>query len=428
MSINNNNNDSPNGGVKIWQQCTNAECTAKYGIDRIIGKCEQCGSGLEYTFEGQWDGVPSDRDDLWKNFPMIPLQNEENIVALGAGGSELLLLEELSGELNGANFYLKLDCFKNPTGTFKDREASIIMSRVKELGLDNLVFYSTGNTGRAYTHFAAHLNLNSYFFMPRQCQYKNTTFIKKNPGNRIILVDDHYPKISPYAKKFAQENGLTTIAPLHDRNESYATVAYEQRQQLPECHYFAQTIASGMGPIGFYKGHMNMVQLGLETKEDIPTLIGIQSSQVNVMARAYNSGRTTLTPDDMPPDFPEDLFEPTLNSTNPVNNYPQLHQCLQENNGIITDVEPEFTGEKAQALVAALEKRGITLRTDVERSLLIGYSGLVKLAGEGKFQKGENIMLLAVGRGKDDCTELIEPDAVINPQNQDPVELFKKLN
>ncbi len=417
-----------NGDVTIWQQCVNPACGAKHGIDRIIGKCDSCGGGLEYSFEGTWDGIPGDRDDLWKNFPMIPLQNPENIVALGAGGSELLLLEELSGHLNGANLYLKLDCHKNPTGTFKDREASIIMSRIKELGLDNLVFYSTGNTGRAYTHFAAHLNLNSYFFMPRQCQYKNTTFIKKNRENRIILVDDHYPNISPYAKKFAQANGLTSIAPLHDRNESYATVAYEQRQQLPDCRYFAQTIASGMGPIGFYKGHMNMIQLGLETGDDIPTLIGIQSSQVNVMARAYNAGRKELTAADMPAEFPEDLFEPTLNSTNPVNNYPQLYHCLKENDGIITDVEPAFTERKGQPLVAALKKRGINLRTDVERSLLIGYSGLVKLAGEGRFEKGENIMLLAVGRGKDNCTELIEPDAVIDPLTQDPVELFKKLN
>ncbi|NES84584.1 MAG: hypothetical protein F6K10_26040 [Moorea sp. SIO2B7] len=36
----------------------------------------------------------------------------------------------------------------------------------------------------------------------------------------------------------------------------------------------------------------------------------------------------------MPKTFAEDLFEPTLNSTNPVKNYPELYKCLQESNGI----------------------------------------------------------------------------------------------
>ena len=420
---------SINRNIEITQQCLNPSCKSTYPMGELLFACKKCSGKLEYVFAGKYDGSPSflDRTDEWKNFALIPLENPDNIISLGAGGSKNLLLDELSGMLNQANLYLKMDSDSNPTGTFKDREASIVLSRCREAGLDNLVFYSTGNTGRAYTHFAAHLGLTTYFFMPKQCQYKNTDFIKKNDNNHIILVDQHYPLIGPYAKKFAAGNGFTLIAPLHDRNESYATVAYEQFQELPGCNYYAQTIASGMGQIGFYKGHMNLVNLGAEKKDAIPRMICIQSSEMNVMAKAYNSSRKELTPDDLPKGFPADLFEPTLNSTNPVNNYPDLYRCLKENNGIITDAEPAEALAEGMKLAAALEVRGIALRTDVERSLLIGFAGLVKLARQGLFKKGDNIMLLAVGRGKDSATELIPPGAIIDPQQENPIALAQRL-
>lgn len=413
--------------VMAYQRCVNADCNSRYQLNEMLASCKKCKGKLGYEFEGRFDGKPYERDDLWRNFDMIPLEDPVNIVSLGVGASEILLIEELSAILNGANFYIKLDCEKNPTGTFKDREASLVLSRCKELGLDNLVFYSTGNTGRSYTHYAAHLGLTSFLFMPRQCQYKNTDFIKKNDNNYIILVDENYSCISPYAKLFAKENGLNSIAPIHDRTEAYATTAYEQYQDLPGCDYFVQTIASGMGPLGFYKGHKNLVKLGLENQDDIPRIICIQSSEMSVMSRAYNSGRRELTPGDLPRSFPDNLFEPTLNSTNPVNNYPDLFNCLNENNGIITEVVPVEALEQGKKITSALKKRGISLRTDLEKSVLIGFAGLVKLAEAGEFRKGENILFLATGRGKDDSRNLMTPDAVIDPAKVNPVDLMKKL-
>ncbi len=419
---------SSGSSVRLSQQCSNPACGESFGLDVMMGVCKSCGAPLAYDVAGHWDGKPADRNDLWKNFPLIPLQDPDNIVSLGVGDSDVVPLDELTERFGGAKIYIQLDSEKNPTGTFKDREASIILSRCKELGLDNLVFYSTANTGRAYTHFAAQLGLTSYLFMPRQCAYKNTDFIDKNSNNHIIFVDSHYPLIGPFARAFARANGLTSIAPLHDRTESYATVAYEQLQKLPECNFFVQTIASGMGPLGFYKGHLNMVKLGLQKKEHIPRVVCIQSGEMNVMAKAYNSGRTELTMDDLPGEFPDDLYEPTLNSTNPVNNYPDLYNCLKENNGIITDVEPGVVKRDGQAIVDILNERGYTLRPDLENSLLIEYAGMVKLAAGGTFKEGDVVLMLACGRGRDHTYRLIQPDLVIDPKSADPVHVFKQLN
>ena len=419
--------ESPELSQLLNTQLVCKKCRSSFDFRKLMAKCPDCGGGLEYVFEGTYEGHSANRNDMWKNFALIPLADPQNIVALGVGDSKVIELPELSKFVNGAQLFLKMDSHKNPTGTFKDREASVILSRCQELGLDNVVFYSTGNTGRAYSHFAAELGLTSYFFMPKQCHYKNTSNIKKNPNNFIILVDDEYPKVGPYAKKFAQSNGLNIIAPLHERTECYATLAYEQFQQMPDCDYFAQTIASGMGPIGFFRGHKNLVKFGLEKAADMPRVICIQSRETNAMYRAYSEGLKKM-PDDWVGSQPEDLFEPTLNSTNPVNNYPDLLAMLEEANGLITDVGPTEVNEASTYFIEALERRGITYRTNLEKSALIGFAGLVRLSQEGNFRPGERIMLLSTGRGDTPSSSLIKPDAIIDPDLQDPEILKQELD
>lgn len=403
-------------------------CGKSFSAERMLNACPSCNGALEYVFEGQYDGSFLERNDLWRFFDLIPLQDANNIVSLDVGNSDIIELEELRDLLRGVKLYLKLDSQKNPTGTFKDREASIILSKCREEGLDNLVFYSTGNTGRSYTHYAAHLGLTTYFFMPKQCQYKNTPFINKNSNNFVIIVDANYPEIAPYAKAFAKANNLHTIAPLHDRTESYATVAYEQFQQMPHCDFFVQTIASGMGPIGFLRGHNNLVKFGLEHRQDVPRIVCIQSEETNSMYKAYTSRKLTMTKADMPAEIPDELFEPTLNSTNPVNNYPSLYQCLNESNGIITDVGPQYIVRESAALIDALEKRKLVLRFDLEKSLLIGYAGIVRLVEEGRIVKNDRVVLMGTGRGNDTSNTSLSPDIIINPSVDDPVEVKKRLD
>lgn len=414
------------GNISTSLRCLG--CGTSFDTVRMKNACPSCGEALEYIFDGQYDGSHLERDDLWRFADLIPLKDRSNITSLGVGNSRIIELAEMSDLLRGVKLYLKLDSHKNPTGTFKDREASIVISKCREEGLDNLVFYSTANTGRSYTHFAAKLNLTTYFFMPVECQYKNTRFIQKNRNNFLILVEADYPNIGPYAKAFAKANNLNSIAPMQDRTESYATIAYEQFEQMPQCDFFVQTIASGMGPIGFLRGHKNLVKFGVEREEDVPRIVCVQSEETNAMYKSYTSGRSSMTKDDLPKTFPSNLFEPTLNSTNPINNYPSLYQCLKESNGIITDVNPAYVMREAQPLIDALEKRKINMRFELEKSLLIGYAGIVRLVEEGKIGRDSRVLLLATGRGQDTSNEIIAPDMTIDPSVQDPVELKKQLD
>lgn len=414
----------PCSQISKRQQCV--ACHKQLLSLDMYHQCPECKGSLEYIFDGVHSDSFQPLPGLWKYLDLLPLSNASNIVSLNVGGSEIVELSELSQTLGGARLLIKMDCVRNPTGTFKDREAAVVISRCKELGLDNLVFYSTCNTGRAYTHFSASAGLTSYFFMPIQCQYKLTNSIRRSLNNFIVFVDDDYRTVGPYAKQFALQNKLNLIAPLHERTECYATLAYEQFKQMPGCEFFAQTIASGMGPIGFSRGHENLVKFGLEQSTSVPRLVCIQAEQTNSMYRAFKDGKTSMSPADLAPANTE-LYEPTLNSTNPVNNYPDLYRCLTENKGLITCAGEMDVRRETSGFIEALERRKISLRFDLEKSLLIGFTGLVRLAAEHQIGRGDRVLLLATGRGEEHSDALLTPNAVIRPSLVDPVDLFRSL-
>jgi threonine synthase len=404
-------------------------CGAQFPSTMMLRACSACGgANLRYTVSGRWAppaGAPATRRGMWRYADLLPLDRLDDVVSMNEGGSAIVELPAVEPSLRGARLSLMLDAVQNPTGTFKDREASLIISRCRALGLDHLVFYSTSNTGRAYMHYAASIGLTTYLFVPAECRHKLTASISKGPNQSVIAVDGEYPRIAPYAKAFAAANGLTLIAPLHDRTEAYATLAYEQVERMPECDFFAQTIASGMGPIGFLRGHQHLARLGIHSQ--VPRIICVQSSETNSMSRAYRAGKPELTEADLPAQWPTGLFEPTLNSTNPAHNYPELSETLRASNGLITDVPPRFVMAEAPVLMRALEGLDIRLAFDLEKSLLIGYAGLVRLANEGRFERGDRILLLATGRGASPSRDLMPPDLVIRPSADEPKDVYARL-
>jgi threonine synthase len=418
---------SDTGRVAKRLECA---CGAVYPFTEMRAACPACGGKLRFTVSGRYSmsATPAAaRQDMWKFIDLLPVRTGDDVVSMGEGGSRIVELPELSEAIGGARLFLKLDAAHNPTGTFKDREASLIVSRCKALGLDRLVFYSTSNTGRAYMHYAASIGLTTYLFVPAECLYKHRASIRKNPNNHLIAVEGEYPRIAPYAKAFAAANGLTSIAPLHDRTEAYTTLAYEQVEQMPECDFFAQTIASGMGPIGFLRGHERLARLGARPQSPVPRIVCVQSSELNAMSRAYHDNKPALAESDLAATWPARLFEPTLNSTNPITNYPELAECLRASDGLITDVPPAFVTAAAAAFMRALERRGVSLDFDLEKSLLIGYAGLVRLAEERQFQRGDRILLLATGRGPSPSRDLMPPNLVIRPSIDDPKDVFARL-
>ena len=400
------------------------KCGSEFPLEDRINACPACGGGLDFRIKEKFDfkKVLSDKKSMWRYEKILALKDTENIVSMPEGHTPVVLLDNIL-EKYGVKLYAKADSC-NPTGTFKDREMSFVISRSRELGQDNLVRYSTGNTGISLTAYAAKAGLSSFFFGPKISEYKLFCHLKKSK-NKIILINGTNYDVKMYAKRFAQENGLTPISPFHEQCEANATIAYEQFEELPKIDYYAQPTASGPGLVGFYRGHQRLIKWGAEPKENMPAMICIQISEANPACRAWASGKETMSEEDAKQDYPREPFEPTLFSTNPPGNYPYLLDAVKNTHGYFTEVMPGFVEQQSNEFLDALKAKGIRLNKEIEKSGIIGYAGIIKLIKEGRIRKNKSVLLLVTGRGAH-VTKRVNADAIINP-DYDTQRLFQKL-
>jgi threonine synthase len=91
---------------------------------------------------------------IWRYRELLPLHHDQNIVSLGEGGTPLVHCKNLGTMLGRSHIYMK-DERQGPTGSFKDRQASLAISVMKELGISEIVVASTGNVAISYAAYSA---------------------------------------------------------------------------------------------------------------------------------------------------------------------------------------------------------------------------------------------------------------------------------
>ena len=91
---------------------------------------------------------------MWEYFSSLPLRNRGNIASLGEGDTALVPSLRLGPSLGLRNLSFKLES-QNPTGSYKDRFASLAISLMLEEKRTTILATSSGNTGSALAAYAA---------------------------------------------------------------------------------------------------------------------------------------------------------------------------------------------------------------------------------------------------------------------------------
>ena len=79
---------------------------------------------------------------IWCYAALLPVDDPDNAVSLSEGWTPVVNTRRLGLH----DLWIK-DEGRNPSGTFKDRGASVALSRYRELGVRNVALSSTGNAG-----------------------------------------------------------------------------------------------------------------------------------------------------------------------------------------------------------------------------------------------------------------------------------------
>ncbi len=124
--------------------------------------CSESGVLLDLDFQPALDGAAFAHRSptMWRYREAIPIESDAHIVSFDEGFTPLT-----PHSLCGHTFLLKQDHLF-PTGSYKDRGASVLISHAKELGVDRVVEDSSGNAGAAIAAYCARASIRCDIYVP----------------------------------------------------------------------------------------------------------------------------------------------------------------------------------------------------------------------------------------------------------------------
>ena len=261
------------------------ECGYESNDDNPVTVCPDCGALMEYRLiidKVKFNGPLT----FWRYRPVMPRVSRS--VSLGEGGTPLQKAERLAESLHFKNLYLK-DETRNPTNSFKDRSASLILSDAKSRGYDSVVCATNGNHGASISAYSARVDINCNLVVPSVVDMGKLAQMMMYDA-KIIQKGDRIEEAIDMARELEAEmdwyQATTELNPL--AIEGLKTISYEMVEQKGVPDWVIVAMGSGATLHAIWKGFLEMEMLGIIEKK--PALIGVQAVGCAPISRAYSEG------------------------------------------------------------------------------------------------------------------------------------------
>jgi len=237
---------------------------------------------------------------IWRYREAFGLPAGAEPVSLGEGRTPLV-----RREIGGQALAFKLD-YLQPSGSFKDRGASTLMTLVKFLGVRTVVEDSSGNAGAAMAAYAAAAGIGCTIFSPDYTPDGKLVQIRlygaqvvKTPGTRQDTND---------AALRAAETSFYASHLWHPFfGQGLATAAYELWEQMGGRVPPAVIVPAGSGGYleGLALGFHALVKAGYA--DALPRLIGVQADHCAPLHLAWQRGLNDYAPIEPQPTIAEGI-------------------------------------------------------------------------------------------------------------------------
>jgi len=253
-------------------------------VDSRRWRCE-CGSFLDLEFKPQFPirKILKRGPSLWRYREALPILRDESILSMGEGFTPL---EEV--ELSGRRVFLKLD-YLSPTGSYKDRGATVLISKVKELGIRRVVEDSSGNAGSAIAAYCARGGIRCEIYVPLTTS-----------AGKLIQIQTYgatLKRIEGSREKTARE-AMDAAANIYYASHCWnpfflhgtKTFAFEIWEQLGWRCPDTLILPVGHGTLflGAHLGFRELKEAGMIRK--VPKLVGVQSAACAPLYEAFRKG------------------------------------------------------------------------------------------------------------------------------------------
>jgi threonine synthase len=276
-----------------------AACGREHKARRLQNLCVECGKPLLVRYDLRRaaesltkESLATRHADLWRYREVLPVEREENIVALGEGWTPLVRASRLGARVGLSELYIK-DESQNPTQSFKARGMTTAVSMAKELGLRRLAVPSAGNAAGALAAYAARAGLSAYIFMPRDTPRANIIECEQL-GAHVTLLDGLITDCGAEIARRKDAEEWFDVSTLKEpyRVEGKKTLGYELAEQLgwtlPDVIIYPT--GGGTGLIGMWKAFDEIEALGW-IDEKRPRMVSVQAQGCAPIVRAFAAGQ-----------------------------------------------------------------------------------------------------------------------------------------
>ncbi len=324
--------------------------------------------------------------NLWRYAALLPVEQPERAISLNEGWTPLLQAPRLARSLGMKRLAVK-DEGRNPSGTFKDRGATVAVSRYVELGVKTVAHNSSGNAGGSWSLYAARAGITCVNILPTDAQPASRQHCRASGQPTFLLENWH--EGGRLVAEACERNGWLNICTLREpyRLEGKKTMGLEIAEQLgwrmPDAIVYP--MGGGLGAIAIFKAFEELLQLGwIEGK--LPRLYVTQYEGCAPLVKAWEEGR-----DECKPWGKIDILPGGLKSPNPPGGRAVLELIRKHSGGAVAVTA-------AEALVAVDEmtrEEGLFPCPESATTL----SGLRKAIGRGWITADEDVVLVSTGSG-----------------------------
>jgi threonine synthase len=212
-------------------------------------------------------------------------------------------LEEMM--FDGRRGFVKID-YLFPTGSYKDRGATVLMSKMKEWGVFRVVEDSSGNAGSAMAAYCAKGGIGCEIYVPQTTSPEKTVQIRSY-GATLRKVQGSRERTAEAAQKAASKIPYAS----HCWNPFFLhgtkTLAFEIWEQMDWKVPDVVVLPVGHGTLflGAYLGFKELRGAGMIKR--IPRLVGVQSVLCAPLYRAFKKGWTEPRPIEKKDTFAEGI-------------------------------------------------------------------------------------------------------------------------
>jgi threonine synthase len=355
-------------------------CTScgKPSTNLLDYKCSNCNQPLNIHTEGKFSKkqITNKNHSLWRYAKFFPYINQTDIITLGEGWTPLVKFTN--------NIYFKLENL-NPTGSFKDRGSTMLISALhKSIEKSNgyVSEDSSGNAGASMAAYAARVGLEARIYVPENVSGPKFNQIQSY-GAEVIKVSGTRSKVAEEAQKPEKDKVYVghILHPLF--RDGIRSLAYEIAEQLdwsvPERIYLP--VSAGTLLLGVISGFKHLVESNV--LDTMPRIVACQTSQVSPLYHRFKNVSYR------PPEKITSVADALVSVNPPLLNL--MVEQLKAADGDAVMVEEDETLNAFKELA----RHGFF----VEPSSAVAYAGYKKQVNGNEASKSDASVIILTGAG-----------------------------